>query len=128
MSANHSIVMRTKMAGLMCITIKWECVCQGRIKMKDIQSDIFWKSVWVEALVMLPLGLLVAVYSAHFANGWGLISIIIGLAILRLIYDQVMLKSEGKLGSVPKGKLAIWLFSIQLILVAFLGGLIVFLS
>lgn len=95
--------------------------------MSDLKTELFWKKMWVEALVMLPFGLLVAVYSAHFANGFGLISIIVGLVILRLIYNRTVLNNEGKLGGVSKSKVAIWLFGIQLIFVAFLGALIAFL-
>lgn len=116
------------MAGLIFITIKWVLVFQGRIRMKDLESGLFWKSMWIEALIMLPFGLLVAVYSASFADGRGLISLIVGLAMLRLIYDRIMLNSGGSLGSIPKAKLAAWLFGIQLILVAFLGVLIAILS
>jgi hypothetical protein len=80
--------------------------------MNDIQSISFWKRNWVEALVMLPLALLVIVYSVNEVGG--LLFSLIGLAILRLIYSQVVLRTEGRLGSIPKLKVAMWLFCVQI--------------
>lgn len=95
--------------------------------MSDIRVELFWSKRWVEALVMLPSILLVAVFSSQFIDGWWLVSGLLGIFIVEQIYRNTMFIETGKLSSIPKAKLAAWLFGIQLILIAFLGLLIAFL-
>lgn len=95
--------------------------------MSDIKPEFIWRKRWVEALVMLPFFLLVAVFSSQFTDGWWLVSVLLGIFIVEQVYRHIMFKEGGRLGSIPKAKLAACLFGIQLILVAFLGVLIAFL-
>jgi|AntRauTorcE11897_2_1112592.scaffolds.fasta_scaffold33130_2 hypothetical protein len=95
--------------------------------MSDARVELFWSKKWVEALVMLPFFLLVAVFSSQFIDGRWLVSVLLGIFIGGQIYRHIMFKEAGKLSSIPKAKLAAWLFGIQLILIAFLGLLIAFL-
>jgi hypothetical protein len=92
--------------------------------MNDIQSISFWKRNWVEALVMLPLALLMIVYSVNEMGG--LLFSLIGLVFLRFIYSQVVLRTEGRLGGAPKLKVVAWLFVGQIIIVLCCGTLVAF--
>lgn len=96
--------------------------------MSESKVDLFWAKKWVEALVMLPLIMLVAVFSSQYADGWWLISVLLGMFIVEQIYRHVMFSDNGRLSSISKGQIAFWLFGIQLFLVASLAGLLVFLS
>lgn len=47
--------------------------------MSDIRVELFWRKRWVEALVMLPFFLLVALFSSQFIDGWWLLSALLGI-------------------------------------------------
>lgn len=69
---------------------------------------------------MLPMGIMVALISARFAREWWFLSVILGLILIELTYRKIILNTIGVFDKVPKFKLAIWLFSIQIFLVSFL--------